>query len=419
MSANVGTAGAIPAMSGRRQMFIASCIALIATAIIFAVRGDILDDLCVHFHRTKEQMGWVISGAFWGFAISIFIGGQLCDLLGMRKILVLAFLGQVVGTVLTIFASGYVMLAAATLVLGLGNGFVEAAINPLVATIYPDQKTQRLNALHAWWPGGIVIGAVAAYALTKALGPAWHGWESWQIKQAIVLIPVLVYGLMLLRLKLPRTERVQSGVSTGRMYKEALRPLFIVFFLCMWLTASTELGPNQWIASIMKSTATKSGILILAWISLIMLVGRLFAAPVVRKLTPVGLLILSSVLAAVGLMAMGYVHSAPTAYLASFIFALGVCYFWPTMLGVTSERFPAGGALLLGLMGAAGNVSTAAAQPLMGYFYDHFGPAGALKYVAVLPAVLVVVFAVIYLRDLSKGGYKVVKLAEGKAAPET
>ena len=386
-------------------MFFASCIALIATAIIFAVRGDILGDLSTDFHLTKEQLGWVIIGAFWGFTISIFIGGNLCDLIGMRAILAMAFTGHVVGTVMTIFANGYPMLAAATLLIGLANGFVEAAINPLVATIYPDRKTEKLNFLHAWWPGGIVIGSVLSYALTKA-------GQGWQVKQAIVLIPALVYGIMLLRLRFPRTERVQSGVSTGRMYKEALRPLFILWFICMWLTAVTELGPNQWIALIMKKTATESGILILAWISLLMLIGRLFAGPVVHKLSPIGLLIASAATSTVGLVALSHVRSAPTAYAASFVFAVGICYFWPTMLGVTSERFPAGGALLLGLMGAAGMASAGLAQPLMGYFYDTYGPAGALRYVAVLPALLVVVFGAIFLRDLAKGGYKVVKLAE-------
>jgi len=406
-------------VSNRGQMFFASCIALIATAIIFAVRGDILGDLAKQFHLTNAQLGWVISGAFWGFAISIFIGGQLCDLLGMRGILALAFLGHVSGALMTIFAGGYIMLAAATLLIGLGNGFVEAAINPLVATLYPDRKTQRLNLLHAWWPGGIVIGSVVAYLLTRAVGAEWHGWQGWQVKQAVVLIPALIYGFLLLRLRLPRTERVQLGVSTGRMYKEALRPLFILWFICMWLTASTELGPNQWIAEIMKNTATQSGILILAWISLIMLVGRLFAGPVVHKLSPIGLLMASAATAAVGLFALSHVTSAPTAYAASFVFAVGVCYFWPTMLGVTSERFPAGGAFLLGLMGAAGNVSTAVAQPVMGGLYDRFGPAGALSYVAVLPVFLIVLFGAIFLSDRAKGGYKVVKLTQEAAPPQT
>jgi MFS family permease len=149
-----------------------------------------------------------------------------------------------------------------------------------------------------------------------------------------------------------------------------------------------------------------------------MLVGRLFAGPVVHKLSPIGLLLASAATSAIGLVALSRVTSAPTAFVASFVFSVGICYFWPTMLGVTSERFPAGGAFLLGLIGAAGNVSTGAAQPLMGYFYDTFGPAGALRYVAILPAALVFIFGAIFIRDLAKGGYKVVKLAEEAASPE-
>jgi len=298
------------------------------------------------------------------------------------------------------------VLAAATLIIGLGNGFVEAGINPLVATIYPDKKTQKLNHLHAWWPGGIVIGSVLAYLLTKMGGT----WALWTTKMWLILIPVVIYGFLFLGLKLPKTERVQSGVSTSEMYKEALRPLFLVFFFCMLLTAATELGTNQWIGEIMKNSGIESGILILAWISIIMLIGRLFAGPVVHKLNPVGLLLASSAVSIVGLFWLSKVNSTATAYAASFVFAVGICYFWPTMLGVTSERFPKGGALLLGLMGAAGMASAGFAQPLMGQLYHNFGASGALLRAALLPAVLVVIFGLVFLSDLARGGYKAERL---------
>lgn len=385
------------------RLFVASCVALVATAMVFAVRGDILGDLGKAFQLTPAQLGWVIAGAFWGFTISIFIGGQLCDVLGMKAIMGLAFLAHVVGTVLTIYAPGYIVLAAATLIIGLGNGFVEAGINPLVATIYPDRKTEKLNALHAWWPGGLVIGSVLAYLLTRV-------GQSWQVKMWIILIPVVIYGILFLRLKLPQTERVQSGVSTRLMYREAFRLLFLVWLFCMLLTAATELGTNQWIGEIMKNSGIQSGILILAWISIIMWAGRLVAGPVVHKLSPVGLLLLSSVVAILGLLWLGSVKSMGMAYAASFVFALGICYYWPTMLGVTSERFPKGGALLLGLMGAAGMASAGFSQPLMGKLYQTFGPAGALRYTAILPAVLVVIFGIIFVVDLARGGYKAEKL---------
>jgi MFS family permease len=307
------------------------------------------------------------------------------------------------GTLLTIYAPGWTMLAVATLVIGLGNGFVEAGINPLVATVYPDQKTHKLNLLHAWWPGGIVLGSVASYGLTQ-IG------QGWQMKMWLIMIPTVIYGLLFLSLKLPETERVQSGISAKDMYKEAFRPLFLVFLFSMLLTAAVELGTNQWIGEIMKRSGIASGILVLAWISLIMLVGRLFAGPVVHKLAPTGVLLLSSATAIVGLLWLSAVRTPAMAYAASFVFALGICYFWPTMLGVTSERFPRGGAFLLGLMGATGMASAGFSQPVMGKLYESYGPEGALRYLVVLPIALVVVFGLVWLSDRARGGYKVQKL---------
>ncbi len=385
------------------RLFFASCIALISTAVIFAVRGDILGDLSEHFALTSTQLGWIVGFAFWGFTIAILIGGSLCDLIGLKAILGLAFVFHIIGTLLTIYAPGWMVLAAATLIIGFGNGFVEAGINPLVATVYPDNKTHKLNLLHAWWPGGIVLGSVASYALTQA-------GQGWQIKMWLIMIPTVVYGLLFLSLRLPHTERVVCGVSSKDMFREALRPLFLVFLFAMLLTAATELGTNQWMGEIMKKSGIASGILVLAWISLIMLVGRLFAGPVVHKLTPTGVLLMSSAIAILGLLCLSVAHTPVAAYAASFVFALGICYFWPTMLGVTSERFPRGGAFLLGLMGAAGMASAGFSQPAMGKLYETYGPEGALRYVVVLPIALVIIFGLIYLSDRARGGYKVEKL---------
>ncbi len=391
------------AASHDRRLFLASSVALISTAVIFAVRGDILGDLSQHFALTSTQLGWIVGLAFWGFTIAILIGGSLCDLIGMRAVLGLAFAFHIAGTVFTIYAPGWTALAAATLIIGFGNGFVEAGINPLVATVYPNQKTHKLNLLHAWWPGGIVLGSVASYALTRA-------GQGWQIKMWLIMIPTVVYGLLFLSLKLPRTERVALGVSAKDMYRETLRPLFIVFLFAMLLTAAVELGTTQWIGEIMKRSGIESGILVLAWISLIMLVGRLFAGPVVHKLTPTGVLLTSSAIAILGLLWLSVVRTPVAAYAASFVFALGICYFWPTMLGVTSERFPRGGAFLLGLMGAAGMASAGFSQPAMGKLYGTYGPEGALRYMVVLPIALVVIFGLIYLSDRAHGGYRAEKL---------
>ena len=235
-----------------------------------------------------------------------------------------------------------------------------------------------------------------------------------QIKQSIIFIPALIYGALFVGMRLPATERVQSGISTKAMYREMLRPLFLIFLFCMLLTAATELGPNQWMASIMQAKAG-TGILVLVWISLIMCIGRLFAGPVVHRLSPTGMLLASAILSIVGLLFMSAAGSKAAAFLASGVFAVGICYFWPTMLGFTSERFPKGGALLLGLMGAAGMTSAGFAQPQMGRLLDRFTAVAALRHAAILPAVLVVIFGIVYLADLAKGGYKAVKLAEAPA----
>jgi len=398
------------ALTAPRKLFAASCFALVVSAVAFGIRADIADALAVHFNTTKEAVGWFgMGGAFWGFAIAIFIGGQLCDWLGMKTLILLACLLQIAGIAGTVFAPSLSVLAMATLAVGLGNGLVEAVVNPLVATIYPEQKTHKLNLLHAWWPGGIVIGGLAGYLLGKA-------GATWQVRQATVFIPAVIYGIMFLEMRMPKTERVQSGVSTADMYKEIFRPLFLVFLLCMLLTAATELGPGQWMGSIMAKAAGQ-GILVLVWISLIMCVGRLFSGPVIHRLRPNGMLVGSAAVAAVGLLLMSMVTSKTGAFLAATVFAVGVCYFWPTMLGTTSERFPKGGALLMGLMGAVGMTSAGFAQPVIGRLLDQFkdNPTAACRVFALLPAALVVVFGLILLTDRARGGYKAVKL--GEAAP--
>ncbi|MDI6828004.1 MAG: MFS transporter, partial [Armatimonadota bacterium] len=200
------------AVSARSQLFAASCIALVVSAIAFGIRGDTLGDFMKQFNATPDAIGWAIVGAFWGFTIAIAFSGMVCDLLGMKSLLVFAWILHMAGIGGTVFANSIQMLAIGTLLIGLGNGFIEGAINPLVATLYPDDKTAKLNALHAWWPGGIVIGTVIAYIMSLFNA-------SWQIKTGVLFIPTLLYGAMFIRLKLPPTERVQSGVSTARMWR--------------------------------------------------------------------------------------------------------------------------------------------------------------------------------------------------------
>jgi fucose permease len=378
----------------RRRLFVASCMALTATAVTFAVRGDILGDLGAAFSLSNEDLGKAAGAWAYGFTLSIFIGGQLVDLLGMKRIVAVAFLMHVAGVLLTIFASGFWSLFFGTLCVGLGNGLVEAFANPLTATIYADQKTEKLNLLHVWFPGGIVIGGLVAYALAKL-----H--MNWQVRMAFILVPTLAYGFLFLGQEFPATERVQQGVSTGGMYRAVLRPLFFVIVFCMILTASTELATNQWISYILSNTAgmAAGGILVLVWINGLMAVGRWFAGPMVHRLSAVGLLIASAALSAAGLVGLSLASSPATAIAAATVFAVGICYFWPTMLGVTSERFPDGGSLALAIVGGMGTLAAAIFTWILGGMYDRLGPRLALRYMAVLPVILIVVFTLIWLSD--------------------
>lgn len=382
-----------------RRLFLGSCLALITTAMSFAIRGDILGGQGEEFALSNEMLGYVAGTAFWGFTLAMIIGGPLCDLLGMGRLLTAAFVGHLSGILLTIFAQGFWSLFAATLCIGLANGFVEAACNPLIATLYPNEKTRKLNQFHVWFPGGIVIGGLLSYLLTQMnIG--------WQWKMALMLVPLAAYGFLLFGQKFPATERKAAGISNGEMLKNVFSPLFLVMFVCMWLTSATELGPNQWIPNILTTSAGVSGILVLVWINGLMAVGRQFAGPVVHRLSPTGMLFFSAIMAGIGLLWLSFASGAVTTFAAATVFAIGVCYFWPTMLGFVAERCPKSGALGLALMGGAGMLSVAFILPTMGHVYDARGGAEALRLVVVLPVILMIVFGVLYLKDRRAGGYR-------------
>lgn len=352
------------------RLFLGSCIALISTAVSFAVIGAIMGALKAQFVLTNQDVGYIAGAATWGFTISIVVLGPLCDALGMKRLLWFAFLCHLVGPIAMMLAPGFWGLFWGALVLSLGNGTVEAVCNPLVATIYPDRKTQKLNQFHVWFPGGIVIGGLGCYLLDKA------GIGDWRVKLGLILIPTVIYGILFIGQKAPATERVQSGVSFSEMFRATLlRPLFLILFFCMALTASLELGPNRWIPSILEAGGI-AGILVLVWINGIMGVMRFFAGPVVHRLSPIGLLFISSLLAGAGLYWLSYAESTAMAFTAATVFALGVCYFWPTMLGVVAERVPRGGALALALMGGMGMMAVGLiTTPMMGTIADRYLPA--------------------------------------------
>jgi fucose permease len=398
-----------------RRLFIASCIALVATAMSFAIRGDLMGDFERLFALNKTDVGWIAGAAFWGFGLSILVGGPLCDLVGMGMLLRLAAIGHIGGTIATIAAPDFAVLFTATLVIGIANGLVEAAINPLVATIYSGDKTRRLVALHAWFPGGIVIGGVLSFLLTQSgrFAPALAPYTGWQAKMLLLLVPSLTYAWLFAGRRFPPTERAAAGVPFTDMFREMRRPLFVVIWSCMWLTAATELGPGQWVSNIfndvMKSSA-QAGILVLVWVNGIMYLMRQFAAGVAHRVSPVALIASTAVVAALGLFLFGVARTPFMAFASAALFAAGTAFWWPTMLGITSERFPRGGALLLAVVGATGAVSTAIAGPVMGWINDRYGAGRVLSIWAILPAALAVIFTIIYRVDRRRGGYRIERI---------
>ncbi len=384
MAENNGAAVAHPSLEGvnSSRLFWGSCISLISTSVAFGVVTGIMGALRDGFQLTNAQAGWIGGATLWGFTISIFVFGPLVDVLGMGRLMRFAMLCHFVGPLLMIFAQGFWTLFLGGLIISLGNGTVEAVCNPLVATIYPDQKVKKLNQFHVWFPGGIVIGGLASFFLSS-LGEetfwASKAVASWQVKIALVLIPTVIYGIIFTGQKFPVTERVQSGLSFGDMVRALFRPLFIILILCMSITASIELGPGRWMGEAMSSSVKKvfegigdgAGILVLVYGSTLMAVLRFFAGPIVHRFSPSGLLVFSAVMGGCGLYAMTYAEGFAMLLLTATMFYVGVCYFWPTMLGVTAERVPKGGSMALALMGGWGMaVVGLVTAPFMGVIVD-------------------------------------------------
>ncbi len=380
----------LPAGIHPARLFAGSCFALISTAFAFSIITSSVGQYKEYFGLNNTEAGLIGGAAIWGFTIPIFILGPLCDVLGMRLLLRVAFFFHFVGVLLMIFADylgssgAFGLLFTGALILSMGNGTVEAVCNPLVTTVYPDRKTIMLNRFHMWFPGGIVIGGLLAYLIDKkfeqyfgGMGLAGKPLAVWQVKLALVLLPTIIYGILFTAQKFPATERVQSGVSFGGMVKATLfRPLFIVLFFCMMITASLELGPGRWMSEAMQNAMSdlgkSAGILVLVWVNGLMAVLRLFAGPVVHRLSPTGILVCSAALAGVGLYSLTCAQSPAFVLIAATVFACGVCYFWPTMLGVASERVPKGGAMALGILGGTGMAIVGLVTvPLMGAIADH------------------------------------------------
>lgn len=412
----------------KTQLFNASCVALVVTALTFATRGSFVEAWATEFNLTHTQVGWIVGTAFWGFTLAMVFGGLLVDLTGLGRILAVAFFCHVAGIILTIVATGFWTLFISTLFIGIANGSVEAACNPLITSMYTEEKTRRLNRFHAWFPTGILIGGLVVYLFNNI------GLTDWRFAMGIMLLPTFVYGYMFLNKSFPKTERVVSGFSYKDMLKACVSPLFLFMAFCMILTAATELGTNQWIAALL-SNVSDNPILLLVWISGIMALARQFGGTLVHSVKSTLILLTSAVFAFAGLLLMGYVNDAELVFTDAGIFALGIAFFWPTMLGFVSENIPESGALGLAIMGGIGFMGGAIAQPVSGAIFDAqtnasipegtaagilrsadqgtdeaaawataqlTGGAHTLRYVSVVPAVLIVFVTFLLIRKGKK-----------------
>jgi MFS family permease len=447
MSSSPGTISR--AIYPKARLFIVSSLALTMAGIGASLRANTASDLQRVFFdpidkaHSGEMIASILGLPFLGFALTIAIGSPLLDYIGMGLLLPLSGICFATGAFIMLFAgqlaSGggvYNVLWIGALITGIGWGLVETVVNPLIASLYPEEKTGKLNSLHAWWPGGLVIGGVLGVAMSS-LGLGW------QAKLFVVVLPAIAVIALCIGVRFPPTERAAAGVSIGEMFRELLNPLFVILFLSMFLTAASELAPGQWVDFALSRTVHMPGILLLVYVSALMFVMRHFAGPLVHQLSSVGLLWLSCLMASLGLVLLSIANSPVTGLLAATVWGTGVCYMWPTMLATASERFPRGGALLMGLMGTAGTLSIRFVLPLMGAIYDNkkievaggdaafralapgpemervLGIAAQTSFraVALLPAILLVVFGGIWLYDRSHGGFRAERLSSASSRP--
>ncbi|MDR2232854.1 MAG: MFS transporter, partial [Tannerella sp.] len=373
----------------------------------FGARSGHLIPWMNEFGLTAAEVGWIASAYLWGATVSALLFGLLVEAWGTAKVVVVFFIAQLAGIILTFFATGFWPLFLATMLIGVANGSLNAACNPLVTSLFPNAKTARLNLFHMWNAIGIAMGGLMVFVCN-------HLGVNWRIQIAVLLIPTLLYGLLFFRQKFPATERSLLGGSYKDMLNAIISPLFLFLAFLMILTSGLEFGANQWIPSLFENAVTDlfgesafGSALILVWISLAMAFARLFAAPMVRTFSPTGVLLLSTLFAGVGIYLIS-VSDGWLIFLAATIFALGVAYFWPNMLGLVAEQRPMSGALGLAIIGGMGTLGGALIQPIIGGLFDRqmqlhndnlTAGSATLQYLIVIPVFLVIVFAVMAVRD--------------------
>lgn len=420
----------------RNRLFWIGVLALFTAAMLFGLRtgllGNMRDEIYAGVPNPGELIGGAFGAAFLGNAFTLFTVSPLLDRIGIGNVLRGAAVCFVLGVVLAIGAPfiedtglSRNVFWFAMLLQGIGWGGQEAAINPMTTALYPEDKTHRLNVLHAWWPAGIVAGGLIGFVV------GWTGLP-WKLAMASALIPAIGVIVLAMGIKFPPTEREADGISFTDMMLEIFRsPGFLLWFAAMFLTASVELAPGQWVNAALSAKVGFNAVLVLVYVSALMFVMRHFAGPLAHRLSNPGLLWVSSLLAMVGLYMMAQAQSGLMMLAAATLWGIGVCFMWPTMMASVAERYPRGGSWFIGLIGSAGILAIYFVLPLLGRMYDQamaqaaggeaalalLREAGAtaeltaleaqaapqaFEFVATFPIVLLVLFGAIWLADRVK-----------------
>lgn len=389
----------------RNRLFIASCFALITTAFAFGIRAGIMNDLVKDMQLNDTELGWInFMGAF-GFPIATLLGGSIYNAFGPKKIGYIAFFSHLIGITFSIMSGSFLPLFISTFFISFGNGMVEAAYNPLIADMYPENKAKMLNKFHVWFPGGIAIGSVLTLLIASMNG-------GWQIKLAVMFVPLIIYGYLFFGQTFPKTDNELGKSSTLENLKSIFTsPLYWLMLVCMALTATTELGTTSWVERILGNSGAQP-LVILFLVTGLMAVGRYYAGPIIHKLNITGVLLISAIISAVSIVLLS-TGTGSIVYLYAILFAIGVCYFWPTMISFVAEYLPKTGAFGMSLIGGVGMVGLAIFQPVIGGWLDTERSAAlasglsaeaaelaagqaTLDNIAIFPAILVVIFGALF-----------------------
>ena len=435
---DTGTNGTAP---NAQRLLWAGFMAILAAGVGFSIRAGILGQWAEQYGFTQTELGAITGGGLTGFGIIILLSSLIADRIGFGPLMFSAFVMHLVSAALTLatgaaFATGGKPLAFQCLFWGMflfaiGNGIAEAVVNPLVATLFPKNKTHYLNILHAGWPGGLILGGLASYFMA---GGADAKPVTWQVQISLFLVPVVLYGLMMLGQRFPNSEASSSGVSFKDMLGElglvgaavicCLLALFfksdlglppivaaglatvllavfgaatgfrfghvlLAFLLLIHaLVGYVELGTDSWISKITGTIMANpaNGLLLFVYTSGLMFVLRFFAGPIVEKISPLGLLAVSALFGAAGLTLLGNAQGAVMCVIAATVYGIGKTFLWPTMLAVVSEQFPKGGAITIGAAGGVGMLSAGLlGGPGIGFLQDqnasaHLAQADAAVY---------------------------------------